>query len=159
LSLAGGALGLLLGVIGIRALLAINTAGLPRVGQDGALVGVDWRVLLFTLAVSVGTGVIFGLIPALQCSHADLGATLKETGARSGTGVGQNRTRSLLVVLEVALAVLLLVGSTLLIRTSLALRRVNPGFDSSGVLTMKTSLTGGRFLTAASVEQVVKDGV
>src|SRR5262245_23324234 len=159
LALAGGALGLLLGVIGIRALLAINTAGLPRVGRDGALVGVDWRVLAFTLAVSVGTGVLFGLIPALHGSRTDLGSTLKETGARSGSGVRQNKTRSLLVVLELALAVLLLVGSALLIRTGLALRRVNPGFDSSNVLTMRMSLTGARFLTAAGVEQVVKDGV
>jgi len=159
LSLAGGAIGMVLGVIGIRALLTINTAGLPRVGTDGALVGLDWRVLAFTLAISLGTGILFGLIPALQGSRADLGATLKETGARSGSSVGQNKTRSLLVVVEVALAVLLLVGSALLIRTGLALRRVNPGFDSSNVLTMRMSLTGPRFLTAAGVEQVVKDGV
>jgi predicted permease len=158
LSLCGGALGLFLGVLGIRALLAINTAGLPRVGRDGALVGLDWRVLLFTLLVSIGTGVIFGLIPALQGSKADLSATLKESGARSGSGVRQSKTRAVLVVAEVALAVILLVGSALLIRTSLALRKVDPGFDASSVLTMRMSLTGPRFLESVGVERMVRDG-
>ena len=159
LSLAGGALGLALGVIGIRALLAINTAGLPRIGRDGSLVGVDWRVLGFTIVVSLGTGILFGLIPALQGSRADLGATLKESSARSGTGVRQNKTRSILVVAEVALAVILLVGSALLIRTSIALRRVDPGFDVQNVLTMRMSLTGPRFQKSEGVEQMVRDGV
>ena len=158
LSLCGGVVGLILGVLGIRALLAINTAGLPRVGQDGALVGLDWRVLAFTLAVSIGTGVLFGLIPALQGSKADLSVTLKESGARSGSGVRQSKTRAILVVAEVALAVILLVGSALLIRTSLALRKVDPGFDPNGVLTMRMSLTGPRFLESVGVERMVRDG-
>src|SRR4051812_41275572 len=159
LSVIGGTLGLVLGMIGIRALLSVNTAGLPRIGQDGALVGLDWRVLAFTIAVSLGTGIIFGLIPAVQGSRADLGLTLKESGARSGTGVRQNKTRSVLVVVEVALAVILLVGSALLIRTSVALRMVDPGFNTTNVLTMRMSLSGPRFLESAGVERMVKDGV
>jgi predicted permease len=159
LSTVGGALGLALGVVGIRALLSINTAGLPRVGENGALVGLDWRLLAFALVVSFGTGVIFGLIPALQGSRADLSVTLKESGARSGTGLRQNKTRAILVVAEVALAVILLVGSALLIRTSIALRRVDPGFDASNVLTMRMSLTGPRFLESVGVERMVRDGV
>ena len=159
LSLAGGALGLALGVIGIRALLAINTAGLPRIGEDGALVVVDWRVLAFTMLVSIGTGVIFGLVPALQSSKADLTSTLKESSGRSGTGFRQNKTRSVLVVVEVALALVLLIGSALLIRTAIALGRVQPGFDATNVLTMRMSLTGPRFLKAEGVEQLVRDGV
>jgi predicted permease len=159
LSVAGGAIGLVLGIVGIRALLAINTAGLPRVGQDGALVGLDWRVLAFTAAVSIGTGVLFGLIPALQGSRADLSVTLKESSARSGTGVRQNKTRSILVVSEVALAVILLVGSALLIRTSIALHHVDPGFDASNILTMRMSLTGPKYLESVGVERVVRDGV
>ena len=159
LSTVGGALGLALGVVGIRALLSINTAGLPRVGENGALVGLDWRLLAFTLVVSFGTGVIFGLIPALQGSRADLSVTLKESGARSGTGLRQNTTRAILVVAEVALAVILLVGSALLIRTSIALRLVDPGFDASNVLTMRMSLTGPRFLESVGVERMVRDGV
>jgi len=159
LSVIGGTLGLVLGMIGIRALLSVNTAGLPRIGQDGALVGLDWRVVAFTIAISLGTGIIFGLIPALQGSRADLGLTLKESGARSGTGVRQNKTRSVLVIVEVALAVVLLVGSALLIRTSVALRSVDPGFDTTNVLTMRMSLSGPRFLESAGVERMVKDGV
>src|SRR5712692_2599242 len=82
LSLAGGALGLVLGVAGIRGLLSINTADLPRVGVDGGLVGIDWRVLAFVVIVSLATGILFGLIPALQASRADLSATLKESAGR-----------------------------------------------------------------------------
>ena len=159
LSLAGGILGTLLGIIGIRALLAVNTAGLPRIGQDGGLVGVDWRVLLFTLAVSLGTGILFGLIPAIQGSRADLSATLKESAGRSGTGLRQNKARSVLVVVEVALAMVLLIGSALLIRTAVALGRVDPGFDAQNVLTMRMSLSGPRFLKSEGVEQMVRDGV
>ena len=159
LSVAGGILGSIIGVIGIRLLLSVNTANLPRIGQDGALVGVDWRVLGFTLLVSVGTGVLFGLIPALQGSRADLSATLKESGGRSGTGFRQNKARSVLVVIEVALALILLAGSALLIRTAVNLNRVDPGFDASRVLTMRMSLTGPRFQTSAGVEQMVRDGV
>ena len=72
LSVIGGALGLLFGVLAIRAMLSINTAGLPRIGQDGVLVGVDWRVLGFTTLLSLATGLIFGLIPAIQSAKTDL---------------------------------------------------------------------------------------
>jgi putative ABC transport system permease protein len=159
LSLAGGIAGLALGLIGIRALLAVNTAELPRLGDKGTLVGPDWRVLAFTLLISVGTGILFGLIPALQSSRADLSATLKESSGRTGTGFGQNKIRSVLVIVEVALALVLLVGSALLIRTSLALGAVNPGFDPHNILTMRMSLTGPRFLQADAVERLVRDGV
>lgn len=159
LSLAGGALGIVLGFIGIRALLSVNTAGLPRVGENGSLVGIDWRVILFTLIVSVGTGILFGLIPALQGSRADLNSSLKEGGARSGGGPRQDRFRSLLAISEVALAVILLVGSALFIRAQVALSSVDPGFNTKNVLTMQTSLTGPRFLQSAAVERTIRDGV
>ena len=159
LSLTGGVLGLLLGWAGIRALLRINTAGLPRVGENGALVGLDWRVVAFTLAVSLATGIVFGLIPALQSSKADLTTTLKESSGRSGTGFRQNKMRSVLVVVEVALALVLLIGSALLIRTAVALGRVDPGFDTHNVLTMKMSLKGAQYDKAEAVETVVRNGV
>jgi predicted permease len=158
LSLAGGALGLVLGTLGIRALLTVNTAGLPRVGTDGTLVTMDWRVVAFTMMVSLGTGMLFGLIPALQSSRADLTSTLKESSGRSGTGFRQNKARSILVVTEVALALILLIGSALLIRTAIAIGHVDPGFDTHNVLTMRMSLSGPRFLTSAGVEQIVRDG-
>ena len=159
LSLIGGAIGLLLGIVAIRALLAVNTAGLPRIGENGGVVDVDWRVVLFTVGVSVITGIVFGLIPALQGSRTDLGAALKEGGGRTGTGLRHNRVRSVLVVTEVALALVLLIGSALLIRTSIALRTVDAGFDSSNVLTMRMSLAGERFLKSSVVDQVIRDGV
>ena len=88
----------------------------------------------------MATGLLFGLIPALQTSRPDLSATLKESGGRVGTGFRHNKARTLLVVSEVALAVVLLVGAALLIRTSIALGAVNPGFDAENVLTMRMSL-------------------
>src|SRR5262249_23044054 len=86
LSLAGAVTGSLLGILGIRALLRINTADLPRVGEDGSLVGADWRVLAFTILVALATGLLFGLIPALETSRPDPGSALKEGGGRGGTG-------------------------------------------------------------------------
>lgn len=157
LSVIGGALGLLFGVLAIRAMLAINTAGLPRIGQEGVLVGVDWRVLGFTTVLSLATGLIFGLIPAIQSSKTDLTTTLKETGGRSGTGFRQNKTRSILVVTEVALALTLLVGSALLIRSAIALGRVEPGFDASNVLTMRMSITGPQYTSSQSVDLMIRN--
>jgi putative ABC transport system permease protein len=159
LSLAGGALGFIVGFSGIRALLAINTAGLPRLGVDGAAVGVDWRVLVFTLAISIVTGIVFGLFPAFQGARTDLTSTLKESSGRSGTGFRQNKARSILVVTEVALALILLIGSALLIRTAVALGGVDPGFNPDNVLTMRTAMNGPRFATAEGVDQAIRASV
>jgi predicted permease len=155
----GGAAGLLLGVFGMRALLSVNTAGLPRLGDDGAIVTADWRVLAFTVALTIATGVIFGLVPALQASRADLGGVLKDGGGHAGAGLRQQRVRAALVVVEIALALILVVGAALLMRTAVALGRVDPGFDTSRVLTMQMSLNDPRFATSRSVEQLVRTGV
>jgi predicted permease len=157
LSVAGGALGLALGLGGIRALLSVNTAGLPRVGEAGALVSVDWRVALFAVGVSMLTGVLFGLMPALHGSRVDLTHALREGAGRSGSG-RQAWVRSSLVITEVALALVLLIGSALLIRTASALGRVDPGFDAENVLTMRMSLTGPQYQTASGVAQLVRTG-
>jgi putative ABC transport system permease protein len=148
-----------LGVAGIKLLLQINTAGLPRIGRDGTLVGVDWRVLAFTAVIAVGTGLLFGLFPALQGSRAELSTTLKESAGRSGSGFRQNKTRAVLVVLEVAMALILLIGSALFIRTAIALRNVEPGFETKNILTMRMSLTGPQYLEAEGVERMVRAGV
>lgn len=158
LSAAGAVLGSAFGVLGIRALLSVNTANLPRVGRDGALVTMDWRVLAFTLLAAMVTALLFGLIPAIQSSRVDLNATLREGGGRSGSGFRQNKARTILVIGEVALAVVLVVGAALLIRTSLALAAVKPGFDAHNVLTMRMSLAGKRFLKSAAIENLVRDG-
>lgn len=157
LSLIAGLLGLALGYFGVHGLLSLNPGNIPRVGEQGSEVTLDWRVLAFTLGVSVATGVLFGLIPALNASRTDLNITLKESGLRSGSGVRQNKARSILVVTEMVLAVVLLVGAALLIRTFGVLRSVDPGFDGHNVLTMEMSLTAARFNKAAGVNQLVRD--
>jgi putative ABC transport system permease protein len=158
LSLAGGVLGLGLGYVGVRALLAINPSDIPRVGEQGAGVALDWRVLLFTLVAAILTGILFGLLPALSTSRSDISNTLRESGARSGTGLRHNKARAVLVITEMALALVLLVGAALLIRTFGALRGVNPGFDARNVLIMEMSLNGGRFEKAAAVDQLEREG-
>ena len=159
LSVIGGAVGLAVGVIGIRSLLAINTAGLPRIGENGAQVGLDLPVVGFTAVVAVVTGIFFGLAPALQSSKHDLSTALKEGGGRSGTGHSRNRFRSALVVGEVALALVLLIGSALFIRTWIALQSVDPGYNVSNILTTRMSMTGPRFATSIGMEQVIRNGV
>jgi putative ABC transport system permease protein len=158
LSLAGGVLGLGLGYVGVRALLAINPSDIPRVGEQGAAVALDWRVLVFTLVAAILTGILFGLVPALNTSRSDINSTLRESGARSGAGLRHNKARAVLVITEMALALVLLVGAALLIRTFGALRGVNPGFEARNVLIMEMSLNGGRFEKAAGVDQLEREG-
>jgi putative ABC transport system permease protein len=158
LSMIGGGLGLVLGVVGIRALLAVNPGNIPRIGVGGSGVGVDWRVLAFTALVSLATGLVFGLVPAVQASRVDLNTTIKESGGRSGGGFRQNKARALLVVIEMGLALVLLVGAALFIRTFLALHAVDPGFDAHHVLTMRMSLRGERFVKASPVADLMRDG-
>lgn len=168
LSLLGGALGVVIGIAGIRALLgsypsnpipALNVVNIPRIGANGSAITLDWRVLAFTFLISLFTGVLFGLIPALQASSTDLSTTLKESGGRSGSGFRQNKTRSLLVIGEIALALILLVGAALLIRSSIALQTVNPGFDSRNVLVMQMSLAGAHFEKTSEIARLIRDGV
>jgi putative ABC transport system permease protein len=157
LSLVGGVLGLVLGYFGVRALLAINPVNIPRLGEHGSAVTLDWRVLAFTLFVALLTGILFGLIPAFSASRTDLSVTLKEGSSRTGSGFRQNKARSILVVTEMALALILLVGAALLIRTFATLRSVKPGFDTHNVLTMEMSLSGTRFENTAGVAQAVRE--
>ncbi len=159
LALASGVVGLALGTLGIRALLAASPGNIPRIGENGAAVEMDWRVLLFTFGVALLTGVLFGLIPALESARTDLNSSLKEASGRSGSGFRQNKARSLLVVVETALALVLLIGSALLIRTFVALRTVKPGYDTHNVLTMRMSLSGDRYLKTAGVQAVLRDGL
>jgi predicted permease len=158
LSATGGILGMALGFVGVRALLAVSPAGLPRIGEEGSAIGLDWRVMGFTLGVSLLTGILFGLFPAFTASRTDLNSTLKESSSRSGTGFRQSKARSLLVISEVSLALVLLIGSALLIRTFIALHGVGPGFDAHNVLTMEMSLNGQRYQKTAGVAELLRDG-
>jgi putative ABC transport system permease protein len=158
LSLAGGVVGLAAGYVGIRAILRVSPGNIPMIPR-GSSVGMDWRIVAFTLSLSLVTGILFGLIPALQSSRADLNRTLKESSNRSGAGLRHHRTRGVLVITEIALALVLLVGAALLIRTFLAIRAVNPGFDAHNVLTMRMSLTGPRYERVAGLAQLIRDGI
>jgi len=154
LALLGGVFGLVLGVWGGRTLLAVSPGDLPRIDEltAGSFFGsIDYRMLGFTLAVSLFTGVLFGLVPALQASKPDLNSTLKESSSRSTTG-RRNYARGALVASEMALALVLLVGAVLLIRTFVSLRTVNPGFDPHHVLTLQTSVNGDKYASTARME-------
>jgi predicted permease len=131
LAIAGGALGLLLASWGTRAALAALPSALPRASD----VRLDPRVLLFTLVISLAAGVLFGLAPALKTSHPDLHETLKE-GGRGASGA-RYRTQNIFVVVEMALAVVLLIGAGLTIRTLVGLWSVSPGFDPHNVLSFR----------------------
>jgi putative ABC transport system permease protein len=154
----GGGLGFALGAWGVRVLLALVPGNIPRLtdpnGVNAAIPLVDWRVAAFTIAISLLTGILFGLFPALHASHPNLAAALNEASGRSGTGLKHNRARALLVVSEMALALVLLAGAALLIRTFVGLRAVHPGFDPRNVLTLQTSLAGSSYSTTARVDNL-----
>jgi len=142
LGIAGGALGALLAWWGVRVLVRLSPAGYPFFDQTR----IDAPVLAFTLAVSVVTSIVFGLAPALASSRAtDLQAALKEGGRGSSDGLLHHRLRGALVVSEVALALLLLAGAGLLIRSFLNLQSVNPGYNPSGVLTAAITLPESKY--------------
>jgi putative ABC transport system permease protein len=135
LALGGGVLGAALAVWGTRLLVAMNADNIPR----AETIGIDGRVLAFTLALSLGTGLLFGLFPALQRPERDLHASLKEGGrGLSGSG-GAKLARQGLVLAEIALALVLLVGAGLLLRSFATLHGVDPGFRSGGVLTLEVA--------------------
>ena len=150
----GGALGFALGSWGVRALLLLAPGNIPRLtnpeGLHNTLPALDWRVALFTMGIALATGIVFGVYPAIHTSNPDLASTLKEASGRSSTGRRQHRVRSFLVVSEIALALVLVVGASLLIRTFVGLQNVNPGFDPHHVLTLATSMAGEKYGTTAA---------
>ncbi len=141
LALAGGALGLGLAVVGVRSVVALNPANLPRVDE----IGIDPPVLLFTLAVSLATGVLFGLVPAMHSSTADLHGMLKEGGRGTAGDRAGHGLRRMLVVAEVALALTLLTGAGLLLKSFARIQEVDPGFDAGHLLTFDLSLPPARY--------------
>jgi putative ABC transport system permease protein len=154
LSGLGGIFGLLLGLAGMRALVSAHITALPMVGGRGEALSMDWRVTGFAIAVSLLTGIVFGLFPALEASRVDLQSLL-----RNGLGRPAMRARALLVISEVSLAVVLLVGSALLLRSFSALYAVNRGFDSSNVLSLDMLLTGPKYSQSANVWETIRTGL
>lgn len=135
LSVVGGGLGLLIGYWGVKALVSLNQDRIPRANE----ISLDWKVLLFTFGVSILTGVLFGIVPAIQTTKTDLHETLKE-GGRSASSSTKQWIRSSLVVVEIALALAVLVGAGLLVKSFMHVQQVNPGFNPQGMLTMHLSL-------------------
>ncbi|HEU4391795.1 MAG TPA: ABC transporter permease [Blastocatellia bacterium] len=141
ISLAGGAAGTVIAVFGNDLLIKLKPANLPRLSD----IRVDGSVLVFALGVSLLTGIIFGLIPALSASRVNLSDALKEGGRSPGGSAARSRLRRILVVSELAIAVVLLIGAGLLIRSFLLLRSVRPGFEPSNVVTMRIELPEARY--------------
>jgi predicted permease len=158
LATLGGVIGVVTGVWGSRALIALSPGDLPRaddLAHASLLTSVlDWRIVAFTAGVSLLTGLLFGVAPALHLSRTDLSATLKEAGGRGSTGRRAAWARGALVVIEMAMALVLLVGATLLIRSFIGLHDVRPGFDPHNVLTLQTSLAGTKYATTRDVERL-----
>ena len=133
LSLVGGSIGLLLAKWGVQLILYISPDAIPRSRE----IGLNWQVLVFTLGVSAVTGILFGIVPALQAGQVDVQETLKETGRGAS---GRNWLRSSLVVVEVATTIVLLIGAGLMIRSFYLLYKVNPGFSYEHLTTFNISL-------------------
>ena len=146
LAIAGGTAGLLVAIWGVDSLVSLSLDTIPRVRE----IGIDAKVAAFTLLISLLTGVVFGLAPALQVSKPDLTDALKESG-RTTAGVRRNRLRSLLVVAEIAMSLVLLVGAGLMIKSFARLNRVDPGFNPDNVVTMGVTLQRTKYPDDARV--------
>jgi predicted permease len=147
LGVSGAILGLLLAYAATEALIAARPADIPRLDQ----VGVDGTVALFTLAVALVTSVIFGIVPALQATNQNLTRGLQEGGRTMGVSRGTHRARAILVVAEMTLAVVLLTGAGLLIRSFIELTRVHPGFEPGGAVAIRLSLQGDLYKTPEQI--------
>ncbi|MEJ2503274.1 MAG: ABC transporter permease, partial [Gemmatimonadota bacterium] len=153
LGLVGGALGLFVGWAGLRLLLAAAPDSLPRLDA----IRLDGSVIAFTLGLSLLTGLVFGLAPLVHLSHRRLGSALKEGGLRATASGSRMRLRRLLVIAEVALAVMLVVGSGLMLRSVGALQDVDPGFEPEGLLTFQLYLPAGRYESAEATAAFTRD--
>lgn len=141
LAAAGGALGLVFAVLGVDALLAIDPAAVPR----SASVSLDGTVVLFTIGVSAFTALLFGVVPAVRVSRGGVGAALHEGGRGGRRGVKSNRMQGLLVAAQMAMAVILLTGSGLMMKTFVSLLSIDPGFRADDVLTLRVSAPEGAY--------------
>ena len=159
LALTGGGLGLALGSWGVRGLLLVAPQNLPRIQEMKANPAFDPWVAGFTFLLAVATGIVFGVFPAAQLSRISPGLWLQESGVRPAGGLRHNRTRNALAAAEVAMAVALLCGAILLIRSFEAMHRVTLGFDPHNLLTMEFSLAGTRYAKSSEVDRLARQFV
>jgi predicted permease len=156
LAAGGGVLGLAAGVAGLRAIVRAGTEAIPSLAREGAAIALDPTVVGFTVGIAVTTGVLFGVLPALATSRVDLSAAFRDDGTTGGGGWRRHRTQSALVVIEMTLAIVLLVGCGLMVRTLVALKDVDRGFDPSRVMALDTSLSGSALQQTDAVASVVR---
>ena len=141
LAIVGGGLGLLLALWGVEFLVALSPASIPRINE----ISLDARVVAVTIGVSLLTGLLFGLAPAVQFSKPDLNETLKDAGRSSTDGRHRQRLRGLLVISELALSIVLLAGAGLMIKSFIKVQGANPGFNTQSLLTMRLSLPRSKY--------------
>ena len=153
LGLAGGALGVLVASIGVQALVSLAPSGVPRIEQAA----VDGGALAFALSISIASSLIFGLLPLARTARGDLQTALRQGGRGSRQGGSRDRVRTALVAGQIAVALTLLVGAGLLIRTAIHLQRVPPGFRASGVLTASITLSRGAYADPLVTERTLED--
>jgi len=147
--------GLILGIAGVRGLLALGPPDLPRIGANSSAIALDWKVFLFTALLSILSGALFGVFPALGASRANVASLVNDTQIQSGMGFRRGGRRALLVISEVALALILLMGAGLLIRTFVAARSIDRGFDERHVLTIEMPLSGPQFERTDAVSELI----
>jgi predicted permease len=155
LGLLGGLFGLVLAYAAIRLVVALDPEGIPRLAE----VGIDLQALAFTAAISLLAGCLFGAVPVLRSKGAALVESLKEGGRGGTTGRGRHRARHLLVSAQVALALILLVGSGLMVRSFWSLQSVDPGFDPANTLTMHLSLPGSEYADDVAIARFLRQVV
>jgi putative ABC transport system permease protein len=141
LAAIGGVFGLALAKWGVKLLVELGPSSLPRLEE----ISIDDQVLAFTCLISLASGIIFGLVPALQSGRGNLNETLKEGGRTPAEGQGRSRARSVLVIAEVALSLVLLVGGGLMLKSFRRLQAVNPGVNPNNALTMQITLSGHQY--------------
>jgi putative ABC transport system permease protein len=147
LALCGGILGSLLAMWGVEVLVAISPQNIPRLNE----ISLNWQVLSFTFFISLATGVVFGLLPALHATNPNLTESLKEGGRSSTEGLRGSRLRNSLVVSEIAIALVMLIGAGLMIKSFVRLQKVDPGFHPERILTLDIGLPSAKYKEDAQV--------
>jgi len=155
ISAAGSVVGVLVGDVTIRAIIAANFTDLPPYWKFE----LDWQMMAFAGAACIVTALMFGLLPSLAGGRVDLNSALKDSGGRWGTGLRQNKTRALLVISEISMATILLIASSLLIRSFISLRRVDSGFDATNVLVLYTWMNDPQLTKTANAAATIRLGL
>lgn len=158
LSFSGCLLGVVAGLVGVHLLVKTIPGGIPRMTGTAAPIGLDWRVMVFAAALSIATGLVFGILPATRVLRQNLADSLHEAGNRHGPGLRSRWLHSVTIISEVALSLVLLIGASLLGRTFLLLNRVAPGFDSHNLLMMTMSMRGGNTGRVEGLAATVRNG-